>query len=486
MSGRARGIILPVVLVLVGLLALIMAGFMFFVNAEISGVQAQRDGQQARLIAESGLEEVITILRASRDDPTTWWDVPERFRHALVWAEDYLREDDPVTKMGSRTQLLESGAAPVAWRYSVVADNLDGPPDTLRYGVTPEASKLNLNAATDTELEALLTPLLLDLQVQNAPELIAALLDWRDEDDEPRPGGAENEYYNTLEPAYLTKNGPFETLEELLLVKGWTAAMLYGEDTNRNGYLDPNEDDGDASFPAYDNGDGLLNRGVAAYLTIWSREPGTSQQQQQQQRQQQQQQQQQQEEQGEANEEGDADADKEADKRAGWQAGQDRRQPGMQEEELGEGGEETTGGQPPPTGQQQQTGQQTLIGRVNVNTAPLVVLKALDGMPPEAAEAIVTLRREQSGDALKSLDWLVSSGAMDAGTLATLKDKLTVKALQFHVEIVGYGDHTKLAQRLEWIIELRGSLAQVLYRRDLTALGFAWRVDDDTVMVTGQ
>jgi hypothetical protein len=123
---RRRWLILPVVLVLVGLLALTMAGFMFFVRAELAGTQARRDAQQARLAAESGLEELITVLRASRDDPTTWYDVPDRFRHALVWAEGFTREEDPVRNMGSRKEILAESTPGVAWRYSVVAQNPDG------------------------------------------------------------------------------------------------------------------------------------------------------------------------------------------------------------------------------------------------------------------------------------------------------------------------------------------------------------------------
>ena len=37
----------------------------------------------------------------------------------------------------------------------------------------------------------------------------------------------------------------------------------------------PDEDDGDASFPP-DNGDGVLFPGIAPYLTLWSNEMNTS------------------------------------------------------------------------------------------------------------------------------------------------------------------------------------------------------------------
>src|SRR5262249_51044706 len=58
------------------------------------------------------------------------------------------------------------------------------------------------------------------------------------------------------------KNGPLDSIEELLLVKGVTPQLLLGNDQNRNGALDPEEDDGS----------GTLDRGWAASLTVYSRE----------------------------------------------------------------------------------------------------------------------------------------------------------------------------------------------------------------------
>ncbi|MFO0840347.1 MAG: type II secretion system protein GspK [Phycisphaerae bacterium] len=268
---------LPVVLVLIGLLALAMAGFVFFVRAETSGMVAYADAQQARLAAESGYEEVIATLRVSKHDVGAWWDQPQRWRYGLVYSDAFDREGDPVKKLGSRKELEKHGQTPpAAWRFTVVADRLDGPEGALRFGITPESGKLNINVATDEQITQLLLPLLTELNIQNAPELIAALLDWRDADTDPREGGAENSYYNTLKPPYNAKNAPLDTIEELLLVKGFNAAILYGEDTNRNGILDPNEDDGDATPPIYDNADGVLNRGIAPFITVWARDVDTA------------------------------------------------------------------------------------------------------------------------------------------------------------------------------------------------------------------
>ena len=66
-----------------------------------------------------------------------------------------------------------------------------------------------------------------------------------------------------LPQPYRAANGLLTSLDDLLLVRGVTPALLYGEDLNRNGVMDPGEDL---------NGDGYFDRGWSAYLTIYSAE----------------------------------------------------------------------------------------------------------------------------------------------------------------------------------------------------------------------
>lgn len=68
-----------------------------------------------------------------------------------------------------------------------------------------------------------------------------SILDWLDKDDEPREYGAEVDYYAGLQPPYKPSNGPIESIEQLLLVRGMTPQILYGYDENRNGFIDPSE-----------------------------------------------------------------------------------------------------------------------------------------------------------------------------------------------------------------------------------------------------
>ncbi|MGA2798765.1 MAG: hypothetical protein ABSE63_14385, partial [Thermoguttaceae bacterium] len=95
--------------------------------------------------------------------------------------------------------------------------------------------------------------------------------DWIDTDDQPREYGAETEYYSSLTPPYMPKNGPLSTIEELLLVRGITPALLFGSDINRNGRIDVDEP-ANVNLPGVDNSDGSMNQGWAPYLTLYSKE----------------------------------------------------------------------------------------------------------------------------------------------------------------------------------------------------------------------
>ncbi len=66
--------------------------------------------------------------------------------------------------------------------------------------------------------------LLVNLELDELPvdELADALLDWLDEDRLPRDFGAEDGFYQSLDPPYSTANRPMAHPSELLLVKGFT------------------------------------------------------------------------------------------------------------------------------------------------------------------------------------------------------------------------------------------------------------------------
>ena len=87
--------------------------------------------------------------------------------------------------------------------------------------VIDEAGKLNVNTATREQLLAL--PEMIE-------EIADAIIDWRDKDDKPGRKGTEGGYYENLRYGYKIRNGQFQTIRELLLVKGVTEQLLYGDD----------------------------------------------------------------------------------------------------------------------------------------------------------------------------------------------------------------------------------------------------------------
>ncbi|MCL6629254.1 MAG: general secretion pathway protein GspK [Armatimonadetes bacterium] len=76
--------------------------------------------------------------------------------------------------------------------------------------IEDEASKVNVNVVSAATLEALF----------DNKEIADSIIDWRDKDDIPRAFGAETQYYSSLRVPYSPKNAHFDTVGELMLVKG--------------------------------------------------------------------------------------------------------------------------------------------------------------------------------------------------------------------------------------------------------------------------
>ena len=130
-------------------------------------------------------------------------------------------------------------------------------PNEITFGLVDEGSKLNINNTN-------VTAEMLELLPRMTPELAAAIIDWRDANEDVTANGAEADTYARLRPAYYCKNATFDSLDELRLVNGATMEILLGEDVNRNGVLDPSESD--------DNRNGIADPGIMEYLTVASRE----------------------------------------------------------------------------------------------------------------------------------------------------------------------------------------------------------------------
>ncbi len=533
-QGR-RGLILVVVLVMVALLSLLAASYTFMVRAHVETLKAQAEQFKARMAADAGLQNAIVILRDNSGDLDQWYDSEELHRGFLVYGGENETEGTEAFRERSDDQRTYDPQAEPSLRVNLVAPNFDDPRD-VRYGITDECARLDLNVATDAQFLRLFEEVIpqdTDIEV-DIPALVASLIGWR------TPGFTE-EAYGLLDPPYRNRGAPFSTVEELLLVKGFTGWVVFGEDYNQNGLLEPNEDDGDESFPP-DDGNGQLFRGVAAYLTVWAQDPNTT---------------------GDNRprinlnmedldklredlEEDEIDGDiinyvmsvrgggiafssvmnlleapptpedEQSSPEDGSPApttqgsrGASTSQPdnendagsqsGLTDQNGSNSGSENTGSaaaivyqnltaeSPPGTVEQLPLLLDRLTadpspmrpGRINVSTASRAVLATLEVLTDAELDALMEARKELQNEQKNSPAWLLSENVLSEWKFRQILDKVTTKSSVYRVEAVGYADHFGSVARILTVIQMRGPIPQVIYYRDLGKLGTAYTPHGD-------
>lgn len=129
--------------------------------------------------------------------------------------------DDLVTE-----SLLDSGATASSYLLFTEgksAQSIDGSTITLTTGtvtlhVTAEAARLDLNTSPPELLKGLFSAV--DGQSLSPEAFAARVVDWRDEDNERTPEGAERADYTGREASSLPMNGKFQSVGELRFLRG--------------------------------------------------------------------------------------------------------------------------------------------------------------------------------------------------------------------------------------------------------------------------
>ena len=99
-------------------------------------------------------------------------------------------------------------------------------PGRFSYEITDEDARLNLNRMSPEQLHRLLTELGAERDARDV--IVDSTQDWRDANEEHRLNGAESDYYLSLPVPYRSKNADFDSVEELLQVRGVTPQFFYG------------------------------------------------------------------------------------------------------------------------------------------------------------------------------------------------------------------------------------------------------------------
>lgn len=266
-SRRRSGFILIVVVIVIVLLSLAAYNYSGTMQVEYEATVMSGRDVAARMAAESGIEfAAARILDLDYDDTIDIHHDPTTFRGQII---------------------MDSEADRGRLKFSIVVpDETNVTSGNIRFGLASENAKFNLNKLLEIDENDIgedgestgLCYFVMSSIPNMTDDVVDAILDWIDSDDDRRPGGAETADYMSRTIPYEARNGPMESIDELLQIQGVTPALFYGEDANRNGLLDPNEDDGGESdeLPPYDNGDGILDLGWQHYLTATSRERNTT------------------------------------------------------------------------------------------------------------------------------------------------------------------------------------------------------------------
>ncbi|MCP4650250.1 MAG: general secretion pathway protein GspK [PVC group bacterium] len=101
----------------------------------------------------------------------------------------------------------------------------DDETELTMFGVNDLSGRMNINTASRSELIRLIRAVT-DLEPRDADIIASSIVDWRDEDTQSLPNGAESAYYRSLSLPYNCKDRSFQALEELCYIKGINAEIL--------------------------------------------------------------------------------------------------------------------------------------------------------------------------------------------------------------------------------------------------------------------
>lgn len=220
-DNRREGAALIVSLWVLIILSLLISSFAFDMHIEAGITTYARKRLKAQYLANAGVEWAkAAVSKSFRVKEGEEEEEDETFGPA---ARNLYRG------VGVRGQSIELG---------------DG---AVTLDILPEKGRLNVNTLSDREWEELLDQT--GVPEDRWPELIDCFQDWVDKNDEHHLNGAESDDPFYEDRGYQCKNAPVDTVDELLMIKGFSRAVVYGG-------RDPEIED-------------AVYSGIAKHLTAW-------------------------------------------------------------------------------------------------------------------------------------------------------------------------------------------------------------------------
>lgn len=380
MAGNNRGIALILVLWIMLALVLLSAGVGMLARTESHIARNHADRQRCRWAARAGVYRAIADVKTLAGERAT-----------------YLGEE-PYTLSSNDLQM-----------------NLDG--CSFEAAIEDEGGRININTASNETLANLF----------GNSEIADCIVDWRDINDIPGPLGAESVYYSSLSMPYRCKNADFDTVDELMLVKGITRDMLYtvsGESGCSLADVITVYAPADASRPSGSSqlidiqndsrqrlrstlGDVLSNLEIDAIVNYRSRMPLRS-------------------------------------------VAQIVRVPGLPRAKVARIYDRLT-----------IRGAPVQAGATNINTAPAAVLEILPGMDSNIAQAIIDYR--VASGPFESVGSLLYINSITNNTFVSIAPYLTVKSAVFRVTSTGRIEKTGASAAITAVLEVINGQARIRY-----------------------
>lgn len=194
-SLNNNGVALIMVLWVVVLLSVLVLEFSYAMRVEGTATRNFKEEMDCYFYAQSGFQQAVAELTRNFSVRQNEFE-EEDLERLKTWRDDQRKI----------TLRFERGRAEVA--------------------ISNERGKYDLNTIPDDLLRNLIGGL--GVGEVERDIITDSILDWRDQDNFHLLNGAEDEYYEALPKPYSCKDGNFDTVEELLQVRGVTPELFYG------------------------------------------------------------------------------------------------------------------------------------------------------------------------------------------------------------------------------------------------------------------
>ena len=196
-----KGFVLVIVLLICAMLITVSGEFLIGAQNNISYMSNFKGEAQALELARSGVDMACFLL-----------------------------DQDKAGRTGSFAQGYNTAASVDSYRDLWAADFPEVPLEngTVKIVIRDEQSKINASILANEFGESRYYPIAKRLleSMGFLPDICDAIRDWVDPDSTKSPYGAETfDYYSTLPKPRSAKNGPLDSIDELLMIKGITPQL---------------------------------------------------------------------------------------------------------------------------------------------------------------------------------------------------------------------------------------------------------------------